>query len=762
MGFHLASETRAAMRTMGIGWLFGVSTFVASSLYFAAQPMIGKMLLPYFGGTPGVWNACLWFFQGMLLVGYAYAHLLTSRLGFRAQLVVHGLLSAAALLALPFVFPVERLTADFGEFGPGPRLFGALVASAGAPAVLIASTSPLLQRWFAMSESRSARDPFFLYSASSAGNLAALVAYPLWIEPSFPLGGQNRAWAIGFRVSICLTLAAGVWVFSRSSGGSRPLEPIAEPRGRASPRALLYWALLAAVPSSWLLAVTTHATTDLASMPLLWIIPLGIYLTTYILAFSGAGAWWKRPLERVFPWLASALMLVLSAGFTHLFWAPLHASAFFAGALLCHLRLEESRPKVRDLTLFYLAIGFGGALGSFFNAIVAPLLFDRMVEYPLALVLTSLIVYLGPRESDWTAKLGRILGAAAVPAVVFGLMWILTTVPGVGDSAVGALGLTLAAGLGALAVWRARSRPLRFALTLAAVGLAGGLAPDPGGEVILRSRDFFGALRVLYDPDARVHRLIHGSTMHGQQSLEPSLRDEPSTYFARSGPIGDLFQAVEPRLGRGSRVAVVGLGTGTLATYAGAGESWTFYEIDPAVARIAEDPRYFTYLADARRRGADMRILEGDARLRLDQAPDRGQTLVILDAFSSDAVPVHLLTREALALYQRKLAPGGLLVFNLSNRYLDLDPLVDRQARDAGLVCRVRYDLDVSPEKRRAGKQPSIWAVMAEREADLGPLADDPRWQPPRHRPNSSAWTDDYSDLASYLTLRPRRAPDAQ
>lgn len=754
------------MRAMGIGWLFGVSAFVASGLYFAAQPMIGKMLLPYYGGTPGVWNACLLFFQGMLLIGYAYAHLIASRLGFRLELAAHALLSVLAFLTLPFVLSVDRLAASTHGWGPGPGLFVALVIAAGAPAVLISSTSPLLQRWYALSGDRRARDPFFLYAASSAGNLAALLVYPIGIEPFLTIGGQNRAWQVAFAVSSGLTLASGVWVLTRRPWASKvsrqALDQVDEPRGRATPGALIRWTALAAIPSSWLLAVTTFATTDLASMPLLWIIPLGIYLTTYILAFSGVGTRWRPALERAFPWLATALMLVLSAGFTHLFWAPLHALAFFVGALLCHQRLDESRPRVRDLTLFYLAIGFGGVLGSLFNTIVAPLVFDRMVEYPLAVVLTALIVYLGRREPELEAKPGRIAAAAATPAAIFGLAWTLTTVPSVGDSAIGALALILAAGLGALVVWRARRRPLQFALTLAAVGLAGGLAPDPGGTVILRSRDFFGALRVLYDPETHVHRLIHGSTLHGQQSLEPSLRDEPSTYFTRSGPVGDLFRAVEPRLDRGGRVAVVGLGTGTLACYANPGASWTFFEIDPAVARVAEDPRYFTYLADARGRGAAAEIIEGDARLRLATAPDNSWDLIILDAFSSDAVPVHLLTREALALYKRKLAPGGVLAFNLSNRYLDLDPLMDRQARDAGLVCRVRYDLNVSPDDREAGKQPSIWAVLAEHEADLGPLAHDPRWRPARHRPRASAWTDDYSDLASYLTLGARRARDAR
>jgi SAM-dependent methyltransferase len=346
-----------------------------------------------------------------------------------------------------------------------------------------------------------------------------------------------------------------------------------------------------------------------------------------------------------------------------------------------------------------------------------------------------------------------------IPAVIFGLMWALTSRRNIDDSAVGAAALVLASGLGVLVVWKARGRPLRFALTIGAALLAGGLAPEPGGEVIDRSRNFFGTLRVLYDPAAEVHRLVHGSTLHGQQGLGPSERAEPSTYFTRSGPIGDVFRSLGPALQRpGARVAIVGLGTGTLACYAQPGQSWTFYEIDDAVVRIAEDRRYFSYLADARMRGANVEVVEGDARLRIGEAPDGGYRLIVLDAFSSDAVPVHLLSREAIALYRRKLAPGGVLAFNLSNRYLDLDPLMDRQARDAGLVCRIRYDVNVSPEAKRGGKHPSIWAVMAASEADLPGLADDPRWGLPRRRPGSSAWTDDYSDLASYLVFRRRWA----
>ena len=270
------------------------------------------------------------------------------------------------------------------------------------------------------------------------------------------------------------------------------------------------------------------------------------------------------------------------------------------------------------------------------------------------------------------------------------------------------------------------------------------------GSLLHIERDFFGVLRVTEDADRTVHRLFHGSTLHGQQSLEPESAREPLTFFTRSGPIGQLFAAIGPRLQEpGTRVAIVGLGAGTLAAYAGASQRWTFYEIDPTVERIARDERYFTYLRDCR--AESLEVVLGDARLRLEESPDHAYRLIVLDAFSSDSLPVHLVTREAIQLYRSRLAEGGILAFNLSNRYLDLDPLMGRQARDAGLVCRIAYDLKISKEEESAGKQPSIWAVMAASADDLGSLASDPRWREPRTRPDSRAWTDDYSDLVSYL-----------
>ncbi len=313
-----------------------------------------------------------------------------------------------------------------------------------------------------------------------------------------------------------------------------------------------------------------------------------------------------------------------------------------------------------------------------------------------------------------------------------------------------------ASGLGLYACVTANRLPTRFAMVAGAVLAAGGLSQGPSGRLLLIERNFFGRVRVTENREQNVHRLFHGNTLHGQQSLDPSSSREPWTYYARSGPIGQLLAALGPRLDRpGTHVAVVGLGAGTLATYARPAQRWTFYEIDPAIERIARDPQFFTYLQDSEAQSLD--VVLGDARLRLRDAPDHAYRLIILDAFSSDSLPVHLITREAIRLYRAKLAEGGVLAFNLSNRYVDLDPVMGRQAEDAGLVCWIGYDTSLSDEERQAGKQPSIWAVMAATDGDLGGLASDSRWRLPTLRTHSRVWTDDYSDLARHVHWMPRR-----
>ncbi|MGC8641545.1 MAG: spermidine synthase [Isosphaeraceae bacterium] len=746
-----------------MAWLFGLAMFLAAFLLFSAQPMIGKMVLPVLGGTPGVWNTCLVFFQAALLAGYAYAHLGSLGRGVRRSFLIHAILLVLPFLVLPITIPADLQPPDSAGMALPLWLFWVLVVAAGLPLFVVSATAPLLQRWFSLSRHPDAHDPYFLYAASNSGSLAGLFAYPLLIEPFLSLSRQRQAWELGFGVLGLLVLASGMLVrgIRFRSCQLADQDHVSTSRPRPTPGDIARWAALAFIPSSWLLGVTTYITTDLVAMPLLWTILLGIYLVTYILAFARTSGWWTRAAAVSLPLVVVPLVLVLGAGLVQLFWIPLHLLAFFAGAMVCHGRLAASRPEATHATAFYLAVAGGGVLGGLFNSLLAPLVFDRLIEYPLAVVLACLVtpgiagVVKPPRPASRLADL-------LLPLSVFGLVAILVKSPAeMVDSIPGMLGVMVASGLGLYACVTGLRRRVRFALTVAGFLLASGLARSPGGRLIHRERDFFGTLRVLHDPRANVHRLLEGSTLHGQQSLDAVARGEPSTYFTRSGPIGQVFAALESRLTEkpGERVGIIGLGAGTLACYARSGQRWVFYEIDPAVVRIARNPRYFTYLNDSQARGIDPAVVVGDARLRIREAPEQGYRLIVVDAFSSDVLPVHLISREAIRLYESRLAPGGILAINLSSRYLDLDPVVALQASDAGMVCRICHDIDVTDAERAAGKQPSIWAVLARTESDLGVLADSPRWQVPVPRPRARVWTDDYSDVASYLVPWGRRFP---
>ena len=750
----------------GVVILFSLASFLASGLLFSVQPMIGKMVLPVFGGSPAVWNTCLVFFQATLLCGYLFACGVgrTGLNGLRRASVFYLLAFAALFAAAYLMQPIvlrpgnDRLLSSDDQ--PALVLLGILCGSAMLPLVLVSATAPLVQGWFALISHPRSGDPYFLYAASNAGSLLALLAYPFVIEPNLGLTAQGHLWRAGFLVLASLVVTCGLvaWRLSRSRpvGSEAPGRDSQSAEASPTPVTCARWIFLVFIPASWLMGVTAYLTTDLASIPLMWIIPLALYLLSFILAFARSAVGLVRAATLSLPYLLVPLVLVMFAGFVHLLWIPLHLIAFFAGALACHGALAGLRPPARQLSVFYVAIALGGFLGGTWNALIAPLVFDRVVEYPLALVLVCLAAPGFKTHKDgrvWKNRFWDLLFAG----VVFGLTIILATnQAGLGDSILGVLGVTIASGMGFLSCVKARRRPFRFALVIGGVSIAGAFAPGVSGRLLHIERNFFGVLRVTHDAERNVNRLFHGSTLHGQQSLDPTLRREPSTYFTRSGPIGQVFRAMEPRLSRsGARVAIVGLGAGTLASYAQPGQHWTFYEIDTAVERIARDPRFFSYLRDCEADATD--IILGDARQRLQGAPDNAYQLIALDAFSSDALPVHLLSREAIRLYRAKLVTGGLLLFNLTNRYLDLNPVIGRQASDAGWVCRISYDAAVSDDEKRMGKQGSIWAVMAAQETDLDSLATDPRWQVPRLRQGSKVWTDDYSDLAAYLLFIPKQ-----
>jgi hypothetical protein len=517
--------------------------------------------------------------------------------------------------------------------------------------------------------------------------------------------------------------------------------------GVAPPRAVrsgrpLRWLLLAAAPASLMLSVTTYLSTDIAAVPLLWTVPLAIYLGTLALAFA--------PRLVVPPWLVTSLVplavlplvLVLAAD-AH---EPLaivistHLVALAVVALACHASLARQRPAPAQLTRFYLWVAAGGALGGILTALVAPLAFTRVAEYPLALVVACLVLDESTPRGTSRPRVLDFVWPAALALATAGLLAVTVRGPS---------GAGLVIGVATLAAASFARRPIRFGLGVGAVLLAAAVHGETGGRALHSERTFYGRHRVVLDADGRHHLLVHGTTVHGLQSLDPGRRLEPLAYFHRTGPVGQV--AALALAGDARPVAVVGLGTGTLACYGRPGQRFTFYELDPVVVRLARDPRYFTFLRDC---PPDVEVVPGDARLSLRDAPAGRYHLLVLDAYSSDAPPVHLLTREAVRLYLDKLAPGGILAFNVTNRHLDLGPVLAALARDAGLTALTRNDPTVSPAERRQGKLPSKWLVMAREASTLTPLAADPRWIVASSGPDTPVWTDSYSAVLHVLHWR--------
>jgi hypothetical protein len=758
--------------------LYALTLFTGAALLFAMQPMVGKMILPLLGGTPAVWSTCMVFFQAALLGGYAYAHVSAARLRPARQALLHLVALALPLAVLPLAVNPGLLRG--GEANPVLDALTLLSLSVGLPFLVVSATAPMLQQWFTRTGHPAARDPYFLYAASNLGSMVALLGYPTLVEPRLPLQGpgwltQTALWSAGYAGLAGLTALCALTVRREPSGAvpAIPEDPVGAPAppGPAWPRRL-HWIALAFVPSSLLLGATTYVTTDLAAVPLLWVLPLAIYLVTFILAFGG----WPRALHHVVVAIALPLVLgvifLMVATLAERMWVTVlcHLALLFVLALACHGALALDRPAPRHLTEFYLLISVGGALGGLFNALLAPLLFSSLIEYPLVMVLACVLLRaargglgLGPGAGRATAlpPLVACLALAlysesATLRVDFSFLarvldWSGARVGEWLDPIERPLNRALIYGPPLVGAWLLRRRPLHLGLALAAVLLVAGFVDARKSDQIRQSRSFFGVLRISRDRDPKGYtELRHGTTLHGRQSLEPGRRAEPLSYYHRKGPVGQLFAELDRRPGA-RRIAVVGLGTGTLAAYARPGDRVTVYEIDRLVRDVAFDARYFTYAGDARDRGASVRIELGDARIRLDAVrrdrSDERYDVILVDAFTSDAIPVHLLTREALRLYFDMLGPRGLLALHISNRYLRLEPVVANLADD-GRYARLLQHGGAGDVR---GAVEASWALLARRPEDFGDLASDPRWTAAALDPELGVgtWTDDFHNLLS-------------
>jgi len=697
--------------------------------------MFSKMVLPLLGGTPSVWNTCLVFFQAALLVGYAYAHALTRIQSSRRRAAVHVVVLALSCLALPLSIT------GAGDPPAGNSgilwLLALLTVSLGPTFVVLASGAPLAQRWLADSGHPDAANPYFLYAASNLGSLVALLSYPVLVEPWMTLSAQRATWSAGY--AILMTLIAICFMTIARTNPEKGVHASETSAPSITPLQRARWILYAAVPASLLVASTTYISTDVAAVPLLWVLPLSIYLLSFVIVFS------RRPIVP-HSWMLRAaphaLVIVAIPVFWNvrlpgLFGVAVHLIVLFIVAMVCHGELARRRPPATQLTEFFLWVAVGGLIGGAFTAIAAPVVFNRIYEYPITLALAGMLLKNGQSEERFgvidiilPVGLGVLLLLIAIHIDPLpGLLAILTSM------------------LFGIALFSFRGRPTRFGLALAAVFAAGYMrdALHAGDTTVLDSeRSYFGAYRVALNAGSRTVTLYHGTTLHGAQSLDPARRLVPLTYYHPNGPSADVFTKTYAGMKALRNVGVVGLGAGSLACYGHPGERWTYYEIDPVVAHIAMDSAYFTFLHDC---PPSIHIVLGDARLTLARAIDARYDILVLDAFSSDAIPVHLLTREAFRGYLAKLAPGGVISVHISNDHLDLEPVIAALAAESGLAVRIRRDLQIPDSDARQGRTPAIWTILARSRSDLGQIENDTMWEQPRMRDDVRVWTDDYSNI---------------
>lgn len=712
----------------GIALLFTLTAFVGAGLLFTIQPLVARLLLPAYGGSATVWSTCSLFFQTLLIVGYVYSHVTTTRIPRRAQPWLHLLVLAAPLLVLPVVLPTDAVPG--ADHSPVGWLLRSLVVMIGLPFVVLATTGPLLQRWYSWSDGPRRDDPYFLFAASNVGSFGGLLAYPFLVEPRLTLDQQGVAFTGGFVVFAVLTAACGV-VASRGTA-MRQEGPVATASSeRPSWADLARWCGYAFVPSCLMLAVTHHLSTDVAPIPLLWVAPLALYLATFVAAFAVRSrvvtATWPRAAAGL--GMATLALAPLAAAVSLWVTVAVNLLLVVVAGYAAHRLLAARRPNPEHLTTYYLAVAVGGALGGVVNGLLAPVLFDRVLEYGLVVALLPLLG-LGatwPTSGGGRTRIRWLLGGLVVVLVAAAVPALLDSRGG-GGVALALLALAAFTLFG----WVLARMPVGMTVALLVAVIATALVSDNG--VVLRERTFYGSYTV-HATDLMAS-LDHGTTMHGLQLRAPSLREEPTTYYGREAPLGDLLGELVA-----SRTAAVGLGVGTLAAYGEPGDRITFLEIDEAVADIARDERFFTFLRDS---AADVDVRIGDGRLLMADQPEHAFDLVVLDAFSSDAIPVHLLTREAFMLYANRVAAGGAIAVHVSNRHFDLVPVVAAAGAHlgwTGAVGRGGEGIEV---------RPSTWVVLSPDHAFVDALMALERWQP-LALDEMVVWTDDYSSVLTVL-----------
>lgn len=750
--------------------VYGLAIFSGSFLLFLIQPMVGKILLPCLGGAPAVWTTCMLFFQTALLAGYLYSEKSIKRLGCEKQSVIHILLMITGFTLLPLDITFEGVEAAFSN--PISWLFARLFASIGFLFFIVAANAPLLQRWYSQAGKKDSNDPYFLYSASNAGSLTALVAYPFFFEPLFTLTQLKNIWSGIYVVQTLLVFVCAFcfWQNTAKFEASRRLEEAFNTPVHLPWKSVFKWLMWGFVPCSAMLGVTTHIATDIASGPLLWIFPLSIYLISFILVFSSHDRYRDFKWDRYLLPVSAMVTIMYFFSFTERAWfsIPIHFLLLFLACMSFHGRLAKSRPAPVFLNTFYVWMSVGGILGGIFNGIFAPLFFRTQLEYIVTIVIMVVCATFCHKKNrdEKFSYLSELLVMSAMLVALF----IFSRFSEIAASKLkDSIGLLVVLSVFIIVHFFYRFRKAAGIMFLIGTIISLFSLTDDGRTLFV-DRSFFGILKITRlsteaetdYPDLKVtgvkdifYCLSHGTTLHGVERKMDVRPPFPLSYYSREGPVGDLFSAALIKRWA-KKIGVVGLGCGTIAWYGRSWQDFDFYEIDPLVVKIATDPKYFTYLKNCR---SKFKVIVGDARVNLRLAQDNLYDLLIMDGYSSDSVPIHLLTKEAFELYLKKLKPNGLLVLHLSNRFFKLGPIVNRNFAKLGLKSLERFDDPKSYSMRydwydEKQLSKSYWVVASRSDENLKMLKSFGPWCEMENSQAYSAWTDDYANLLQVYNWR--------
>ncbi len=745
--------TKTASRTFGLSQnlillAFACALFSSAMLMFGIQPLFAKFVLPRLGGSPAVWSVALVFFQGILVLGYAYAHLLTKLTQPRTAAMIHTAVMLAAIACLPIAYPEgwTEVPATNVPFW----VLSLFAVGVGFPAFAISANAPLLQSWFSRTGHRHAADPYFLYGASNIGSFIGLMAYPFILEPVFQLQTQSLVWSGGFvilaaMIGICGFIVAQLCTTSNNTAadGQSAAQATSIKAAPVTWTERFTWMALAMIPSGLLVGVTAYITTDLASAPFLWIIPLAMFLATFVITFQRTPVISHARIRQLHVLIVAPVAVLLVSPFmSGLLSLVVHLAVFFICAMLCHGELVRRRPASVHLTEFYMLMSIGGVMGGLFASLIAPNIFSTIHEYPILLAATFLcnpLIWNKANklslQKDWPlAVLALLVVGMFVPLLTDFIHWAWFS---------GIVIFTISAYL-------LRNNPRAQAAAVAS-GMFLVALYQPYSDELVRVRSFFGVSSVVSADNGRAHVLKHGTTDHGREiRLDASgnrleSRPEGTRYYHQRGAIVAAFDAIRQKSGRIDDAMIVGLGAGSMACQRREGERWSYVEIDPEVIKLARDPKYFSFLEKC---GESEGVILADGRLALEKARNAQFDLILMDAFSSDAIPVHLLTREAMALYRTKLKQDGAMVLHISNRHMELRSVVDAMAKAEGLVAYFndRAGPGWPTDESKYEADASVAVVAANMQA-LGGILDDERWQPLKAENLPEAWTDSYSNI---------------